>query len=142
MKSWKTFGWSLFKVLVIWTIGRIIVQQPNVAIQDAETMVIVGSALAFCWLVLAFIKESWSGLYLALNLSIVTAFFFLRWGDLGLMNVKIAILSLFIMSAAICFYEFIRLLRKEKMVWLPVVLNILILLLFLSGLEALMPLFF
>ncbi len=139
---WKSQGLGLLWFVIIYALIRVILRQPGAAIQDAETLIIVGAAFAFSWLALTFISDSLSGLSASLNLGITSSFFFLYWGDFGFMKAEIALAVLIIMSVFIFGYEFIKNIKKEKEVWLPVLVNIVVLLGCIFGLEAVIPLFF
>lgn len=139
---WKSQGLGLLWFVITYALIRVILRHPNAAIQEVEMMVITAAALAFSWLVLAFISDSLSGLSASLNLGVTTSFFFVYWGDFGLIKVQIALAVLIIMSVFIFGHEFIKMVKKEKGLWLPVLVNIVVLLGFIFSLEAIIPLFF
>ncbi len=139
--SWKELGLVLLKFFIAWTLVRAVIRQPNMALQEKDILVIVGSVFTFSWLTLAFIKEAWSGLAAALNISVAAVFFYFQWGDFGLLYAQIALGSLLIMSIVILGYELIGAARREKGIWLPVLVNIIVLIGCLFGLEAILPLF-
>lgn len=140
--SWKEFGLGLLKFIFAWAFVRVILRQPDMELQDKDILVIVGATFAFSWLILAFIKEEWSGLIVATNIVIATIFFYFKWGDFGLMYAQIALGSLLIMSVIIFGYEFVKTLKNERGAWLPTLVNSIVLAGFLFGLEEILQLFF
>ena len=132
---WKSQALGLLWFLIVYALIRLVLRQPAAAIQDAEILIIVGSALAFCWLTLAFIKESLSGLSASLNLSVTTIFFFFNWGYFGFLKAEIALGSLLIVSVIILGYELIKALQKEREAWFSVLVNAIVLLVFLFLIE-------
>lgn len=136
---WKDLSKGLLWFVCIYALARTILSHPNAGIQDTETIAVSLSAFSLCWLVYAYLKEEVSGLTVALNLSAAAIFSFFKWGDFGLQTVQIAIGMVMIMSVIIFVVELVSILKREAGAWLPVTVQLVVVVAFLSLMEFLIP---
>ncbi len=137
---WKDLSKGLLWFVCVYALVRVILGHPDAGIQDKATFAIVISAFALSWLVYSYLKEEIAGLVVALNLSAVSVFSYLKWGDFGLQTVQIAIGIVMIMSVIIFVIELASILKREAGAWLPVTVQSVAVVSFLFLMELLVPL--
>ena len=127
----QDFGLGLIKFSLAWALVRLLCLLPEAANQDKSMLIKVVSFVVFAFLSLSFFRYDRSGLRFSANVAIATVFFYLQWGDFGLIVCQIALGSLLITSFFIFFYE----IKMKKELWVSALINAVILIGFLYGFE-------